>query len=91
MTKVYKHDSNKNIYKLYLDCLDKINDNYNPEAITIILRLKLLDYLGIMPIIDRCVVCGNTHDIVTMSSYLGDMYVRIVLGMRRLYLLRVLS
>ena len=71
MTKVYKHDGNNNIYKLYLDCLDKINDNYNPEAITIILRLKLLDYLGIMPIIDRCVVCGNTHDIVTMSSYLG--------------------
>lgn len=71
VTKVYKHDGNKNIYKLYLDCLDKINDNYNPEAITIILRLKLLDYLGIMPIIDRCVVCGNTHDIVTMSSYLG--------------------
>ena len=60
VTKVYKHDGNKNIYKLYLDCLDKINDNYNPEAITIILRLKLLDYLGIMPIIDRCVVCGNT-------------------------------
>ena len=68
VTKVYKHDGNKNIYKLYLDCLDKINDNYNPEAITIILRLKLLDYLGIMPIIDRCVVCGNTHDIVTMST-----------------------
>ncbi len=88
MTKVYKHDGNKNIYKLYLDCLDKINDNYNPEAITIILRLKLLDYLGIMPIIDRCVVCGNTHDIVTISSYLGDMYVRIVLEMRKLYLLK---
>lgn len=71
VTKVYKHDNNKKIYKLYLDSLDKINNNYNSEAITIILKLKLLDYLGIMPIIDRCVTCGNTNNIVTISSYLG--------------------
>ena len=44
-----------------------------------------------MPIIDRCVVCGNTHDIVTISSYLGDMYVRTVLEMRKLYLLRTIK
>lgn len=69
--KVYKHDSNKDIYKLYIDCLDKINSGYDSEAIAIILRLKLLNYLGIMPIIDRCVSCGNKHDIVTISSYLG--------------------
>ena len=69
--KVYKHESSSNIYDLYLASLNKINEGYNYEVIFNILRLKLLDYLGIMPIIDRCVVCGNTHDIVTMSSYLG--------------------
>ena len=40
-------------------------------VITNILKLKLLDYLGIKPIIDRCVECGNTTDIATISSYLG--------------------
>ena len=35
------------------------------------LRLKLLDYLGIKPVIDRCIECGNNHNIVTISSYLG--------------------
>ena len=69
--KVYKHESSSNIYDLYLASLNKINEGYNYEVIFNILRLKLLDYLGIMPIIDRCVVCGNTHDIVTISSYLG--------------------
>ena len=67
MTKVYKHDGNKNIYKLYLDCLDKINDNYNPEAITIILRLKLLDYLGIMPIIDMAL--AMYYDMPTFAEF----------------------
>jgi len=39
--------------------------------ITSIIKLKMLDYLGIKPIIDRCVECGNTTDIATISSYYG--------------------
>lgn len=69
--KVYKHDPNKNIYDLYVSCLNKINDNYNYIIITSILRLKLLEYLGIKPVIDKCVECGNKHNIVTISSYYG--------------------
>ena len=68
---VYKHEENKNIYDLYLVSLNKINEGYDPLVITNILKLKLLDYLGIKPIIDRCVECGNTTDIATISSYLG--------------------
>ena len=69
--KVYKHELSSNIYDLYLSSLNKINEGYNYEVIFNILRLKLLDYLGIKPVIDRCIECGNTHNIVTISSYLG--------------------
>ena len=68
---VYKHESSSNIYDLYLASLNKINEGYNYEVIFNILRLKLLDYLGIKPVIDRCIECGNNHNIVTISSYLG--------------------
>lgn len=69
--KVYKHEPSSNIYDLYLVSLNKINEGYNYEVIFNILRLKLLDYLGIKPVIDRCIECGNAHNIVTISSYLG--------------------
>ena len=69
--KVYKLEPSSNIYDLYLASLNKINEGYNYEVIFNILRLKLLDYLGIKPVIDRCIECGNTHNIVTISSYLG--------------------
>lgn len=68
---VYKHDESKNIYELYIASINKINKGFNPLVISNILKLKLLDNLGIKPVIDRCVSCGNTKDIVTVSSYLG--------------------
>ena len=68
---VYNHEENNNIYKLYIASLNKINDGFDPVVITNILELKLLEYLGVLPVIDKCVICGNTHDIVTISSYKG--------------------
>lgn len=69
--KVYNHEPSNNIYELYLAGLTKINEGYDYIVIFNILRLKLLDYLGIKPVIDKCVECGSTHNIVTISSYLG--------------------
>ena len=71
--KVSKHEHNKNIYALFILSLDKINEGYDPLIITDIIKLKMLNYLGIKPVIDRCVSCGNTTDIVTISSYLGGL------------------
>ena len=68
---VYKHEENKNIYDLYIASINKINKGYDPLVISNILKLKLLDNLGIKPVIDKCVVCGSTKGIVTVSSYLG--------------------
>lgn len=70
-SKVYKHENNDNIYNLLINSLIKIEENLDPQVITNILELKLLEYLGIKPVIDKCVVCGNTKDIVTISSYKG--------------------
>ena len=67
----YRHDSNINIYYLLIASLKKIEDGFDYEVITNILELKLLEYLGIKPVIDKCVTCGNKTDIVTISSYRG--------------------
>lgn len=71
INQVYKHESSPSIFELYIQSLDKISSGYDSLIITNILRLKLLDYLGIKPIIDRCAECGNTTDIATISSYYG--------------------
>ncbi len=73
VTKVYNHEKNKNIYELYLQSLNKINEGYDPMVITDILRLKLLENLGIKPVIDNCIECGNKNYIVTISSYHGGL------------------
>ena len=67
----YRHDGDMNIYNLLIASLKKIDEGYDCEVITNILELKLLEYLGIKPVIDCCVNCGNKDDIVTISSYKG--------------------
>ena len=70
-TQVYKHDNNPDIYSLLISSLKKIDAGYDYQVITNILELKLLEYLGIKPVIDSCVSCGKKTDIVTISSYRG--------------------
>ena len=67
----YKHDSNPGIYNLLIASLKKIDEGLDYDIITNILELKLLEYLGIKPVIDCCVSCGSKADIVTISSYKG--------------------
>ena len=52
---------------MLINSLLKINENYDPLVITNILELKLLSYLGVEPILNRCSVCGNTN-VVTLSK-----------------------
>ena len=91
VTKVYKHESNSNIFDLYIQCLDKIANGYDLVIITNILRLKLLDYLGIKPIIDRCASCGCTTDIVTISSYYGGLLCKSCLKSERLVSIKTIN
>lgn len=68
---VYKQNNSKNILDLLLQSLIKIEEGFDPLIIMNILELKYLDYLGIMPVIDGCAVCGSKTNIVTISSYKG--------------------
>lgn len=63
--------TNQNIFDLMLSALIKINEGYDPLIIMNIIELKYLDYLGVMPVLDRCSVCGSTNNIVTLSSDKG--------------------
>lgn len=90
-TKVYKHESNSDIYNLYIECLNKIAEGYDPAVLADILRLKLLNYLGIMPVIDRCVICGDTKEIITISSYYGGFVCKNCLRNERIVSPKVIS
>ena len=71
VVQVVKNDNDKQIYDDYISSLVKINDGYDPMVISNILELKMLNYLGIKPVLDKCSKCGSNLDIITVSSYAG--------------------
>ena len=68
-------DKHSNMFKEVFDLLEasilKIEEGFDPLVISNILELKYLDYLGVMPILDSCSVCGKTTNIATLSASLG--------------------
>lgn len=68
---VVKQNENNEIFELLKDTLIKIEEGLNPIALTNILELKMLDYLGVSPNIDCCSECGSDKQIVTLSSDRG--------------------
>lgn len=71
VNQVLKQTENEEIFDLLKDTLNKLEEGLNPIALTNILELKMLNYLGVSPMIDGCSHCGNTKDIVTLSSDAG--------------------
>ncbi|MDD3048443.1 MAG: DNA repair protein RecO [Bacilli bacterium] len=61
----------KEIYDLFIASILKINEEFDPLIITNILQLKLLDYLGVSPLIDSCALCGNSTSIITLDADKG--------------------
>ena len=59
------------IYEMLIAALLKIDEGFDPLVITNILELKYLEYLGVMPIVEACSVCGNKEGIVTLSVERG--------------------
>jgi DNA repair protein RecO (recombination protein O) len=68
---VIKQNDSNEIFGLLRDVLIKIEEGLNPLVLSLILELKLLDYLGVAPNIDSCNVCGSTKGIVSLSSSQG--------------------
>ena len=67
---VYKQNDNKDIYNILISAIKKINDNFNPLIITNIVELKYLNYLGVMPNLSECTICGSKN-VLTLSSDKG--------------------
>ena len=68
---VLKQTEDEEIFDLLRDTLIKIEEGLNPLALTNILELKLLNYLGVSPSVDSCSHCGSDKQIVTISSDAG--------------------
>ena len=67
---VYKQNNDNNIYNILINALIKMNDKYDLLALTNIVELKYLDYLGVMPELNSCCICGSKN-IITLSSDKG--------------------
>lgn len=68
---VMRQNNNPEIYTLLISSLEKLEEGFDASTITSILELKYLDYLGVMPVIDMCSVCGSKTGIATLSSSRG--------------------
>ncbi len=63
---VLQENNDKELYKLLSCALIRINDNMNPEIISNIVEINLLDPLGVSLNLDNCIMCGN-EDIYTLD------------------------
>lgn len=68
---VFRQNNTTDIYELLKQGILKIEEGFDPQVIMNIVELKLLDYLGVMPVLDACVKCGSQTSITTLSSSLG--------------------
>lgn len=68
---VYKHSNNDDILKLLISSLIKIDEGFDSLAIMNILELKYLEFLGVMPVLEGCAICGSKDHIKTLSSFKG--------------------
>ncbi len=63
----YKNSYDGLIYINFIEVLKKINSGFDCEVLTYIYEIKLLDFLGIKPVVDYCTICGNDKNILTIS------------------------
>jgi len=61
-----EHDDH--IYDMLISSLNKIDEGIKPNLIYDIVRLKMLDYLGVKPSLDSCNNCDST-DIITFDYH----------------------
>lgn len=67
-TQTAKQNSDENIYTILKSTILKIESGLDPMIMTNILEVKMLDYLGVGIDLDKCIKCGNTSNIITISG-----------------------
>ncbi len=70
-SQVAKNNFNEKVFIDLLASLIKIEEGYSPLILSDILELKYLYYLGVMPNLDGCCICGSKDNIVALSSKEG--------------------
>ena len=68
---VVRQNNDPTIFEILINGLNKIDEGYDPMIISDIVSLKYLEYLGVMPNLDSCSICGSTKGISTLSSDIG--------------------
>ncbi len=70
---VEKQNTNdrEEIFSILEESLLKIENSFEPSIITNIVELKYLSFLGVEPVLDRCSICNNKQDIITINSDAG--------------------
>lgn len=68
---IAKQEYDQAMYYLLINGIIKIDEGYDPLVITNIIELKLLNYLGVQPMLDGCAICGKKTDIITLSVEKG--------------------
>ncbi|HBA37170.1 MAG TPA: DNA repair protein RecO [Firmicutes bacterium] len=63
-----KQSGDENVYKILKSTILKMESGLNPRIMTNILELKMLDYLGVGIDLDKCIKCGSTKNILTISG-----------------------
>ncbi len=63
-----KQNNDSKIYDILKSTILKIEAGLAPLIMTNILELKMLDYLGVGINLDKCVKCGNSKNILTISG-----------------------
>lgn len=70
---VIRQSDKKEIFDILRSSLEKIDEGLDEAVITSIVELKYLHYLGVMPNIDECSICGNKTNIITLSGKVGGL------------------
>lgn len=53
--------ANPFLFELLKQTLAYINDGLDPEVLVLIYEMKILNVLGLYPVLDQCAVCGKTE------------------------------
>lgn len=52
---------NPYLFELLYQTLNCINEGYDPDILKNIYEMKMLNTLGLYPVLNNCVICGNTE------------------------------
>ena len=68
---VSKQNKTPETFNLLIKSALKMNEGLNPQIITNILEIKLLDFLGVGLNLNGCIKCGDTKNIATIDGSSG--------------------